>query len=330
MPRAETSYRPVYQAECRGNNDRLASSNLLFAVDVRTLIVLTYLFGLLGAITALLVGVGFSLGQREQHQFLRIMHEERLQLIIATVVFWIIAYGANLWKDFLTAYPLLTATDESGRGFPEKVTPAGLAEELKEAAGDLASQAKAYFRAGEYDFSAKRYRDAAGSYEKSVIVIPSASAYLNLGVSLFYGSDFRRAEEAFNAGLQIARKKKNARLEGAFLGSLGLVYDSQGNLEAALRAYQAASDIFRKVGTPQDRAHLLTNIGVVHYSQGKPAAALDYYRGALELYNRVATSLGRQMSSAIWVMFPMNWASSTMHWTITSRHLNFSAKRVGA
>src|SRR5258708_645525 len=183
---------------------------------MRSLTVVTYLFGFLGAATAVLVGAGFSESQRLQYHILEIAHQERPQLIIITVVFFALAYGANLSKDLL-ARPEVTATDE--HSVTHRATVTGFREELRHGAERAAAEAEDYFKAGERDFAEARYADAAQNYHKSLSVLPTASAYLNLGVSLFRVSALAKAEEALGAGLRLTRDHKNRVGEAAALGN---------------------------------------------------------------------------------------------------------------
>ena len=69
--------------------------------------------------------------------------------------------------------------------------PAALLIELQQAATQEIEKARDYFQAGEHYFSEKQYRDAATSYQASLNVIPTFSAYLNLSLSLRYLSDYQ-------------------------------------------------------------------------------------------------------------------------------------------
>ena len=251
------------------------------------LIILTSLFGCLGAISALLLGVSFTRGQREKYPILKKLDGKQLHLLSATIVFWAIAYGANTYKEILGVKPPMETVQGPGGGFTQKATITGFKRELKEAAAELAREAEDYFNAAERDFEARRYPDAASKYRKSIDVLSTMSGYLNLGVSLYYISDFRQAEQAFTPGLQMARKKGNRGFEATFLNNIGIVYDQQGKLKEALKSYQAALELFKEIGHPLGQAGALGNIGNVYAEQGKKHEALEWLRQARAIYLKI-------------------------------------------
>jgi tetratricopeptide (TPR) repeat protein len=255
-------------------------------------ILLTYLFRLLGAISALLLGVSFTKSQRKKYPILQTLSGKQLHLLLATVVFLLLAYGAGAWKDVLSLKPAVELTQGPRGALAQKATPTGFKKELEEAASELASEAEDYFNAAERDFAAIRYRDAASNYEKSISVLPTMSGYLNLGISLLYASHFRQAEAAFISGLQVARKKADAEFEGAFVGNIGNVYSTQGKLAEALKSYQAALAIHKQIGNPLGEASVLGNIGIVYSTQGKLEEALESYQAALEIDKQIGNPLG--------------------------------------
>ena len=244
---------------------------------IYVLIILISLFGCLGAISALLLGVS----------------QWKKLLIGVAIVCIVIASGATLWKEILSVKPPMETVQGPGGELTQKATITGFKRELQEAADELVREAEDYFNAAERDFAASRFRDAATNYQKSVDVLPTMSGYLNLGISLFYVSDFRQAEDAFISGLQMARKKGNREFEGAFLGNIGLVYFNQGKLEEALKSHQAAFEIHKQIGHPLGQANDLNNIGNVYAKQGKLEEALKSYQAALEIHKQIGHPLGQ-------------------------------------
>jgi len=82
--------------------------------------------------------------------------------------------------------------------------------------------------------------------------LPTMSAYLNMGISLYYISEFQRAFEAYSSGLALAKKNQDMSLEGAFLGNIGNVYRYQGKLDEALEYMNKARTIFQRIGAPRE------------------------------------------------------------------------------
>ncbi len=93
---------------------------------MRTLIILASLFACLGVIAAVLVGISFSESHRKQHQFLNLLYEEQTQLLTFTVILWVMAYGAKLWKDLLSSKPQLESIHLYSGQLSQKVTRHGV------------------------------------------------------------------------------------------------------------------------------------------------------------------------------------------------------------
>ena len=183
----------------------------------RIINVIAWVFLLLGTIYWALFGASHSKTDWTDYPLLKQLIEDPLKLFLAAVFFSVVSTGAFILKGFITEKPSLEVYQGPQGEITQKATPTGITREFKEAAVELANEAKDYFRSGERDFAKRRYIDAAGNYQKSINIVPTMSGYLNLGISLLYVSDFRRAEKALISGVQIARRKHNKLFEGAFL-----------------------------------------------------------------------------------------------------------------
>ena len=146
--------------------------------------------------------------------------------------------------------------------------------ELFEIGDTLTREAWPYLDAAEHEFSARRYREAAGNLKKSIEVLPTMSGYLNLGVSQMYLWEFRQAEGNFISGVQIARRQGNKEFEGAFLLNLGNTYFREGKYERALESYRSALKFYEQLGDSASQAAVFHNSGIVYHAQGKLAEAL--------------------------------------------------------
>ena len=173
------------------------------------------------------------------------------------------------------------------RGTVQKATTSGFDKELEDAATERQKEAKVFFEAAERDFDAKRYQAAATGYQKSVEVLATMSAYLNLGTVLSTIAEFTKAQDAFIAGLQIGRRKKNSQFEAALLNNIGGVYATQGKLKEALASCQTALQLYKQASNSLGQANALNNIGSVYYDQGKWEEALDRLRQAHDLYQKI-------------------------------------------
>ncbi|MCH7755847.1 tetratricopeptide repeat protein, partial [candidate division KSB1 bacterium] len=254
---------------------------------IQTLIFITGLFGFLAALCGFLFAASFTRGQRERFPVLRKLDGKQVYFAIGVVLFLVLFYGASTWKSILTTQPLFeTVLGPAGEPI-EKATLSGFEQELEQGATELKQQAEDFFNAAERDFEKWRYADAADNYQKSSGLIPTMSAYLNLGLSLWYVSDFARAQEAFSSGLRIALKKQDRKLEATFRGNIGIVYRNQGRLEEALRSHQTALHISEEIDNLLGQANTRNNIGYVYANQGKLEEALKSHRDALAIYKEI-------------------------------------------
>ena len=216
-------------------------------------------------------------------------------LVLTACLAWILGSGASAWRERLEAQSWLELSQGPNGELVQRATLAVLQAELKSMPPLLQSQASAYFNAGEHDLAAMRYRDAIGSYERAVQTFPTASAYLNLGVSFLFLAEFRRAEHALLSGIQVARQEGNDRMEGAYLDGLGRAYLGQGRLEAALASHRAALEMHTQVGNPLGQARDLDGIRKVYLAQGRRREASEMLRQSETIYREIGTSPGNTL-----------------------------------
>ena len=211
------------------------------------------------------------------------------------IVFGLLAASCGVLRgaSFSKADPTLVQTQGTGGQIFEKATLMGFQKEVEGALSEQRSHTTDYFKTAEHDFEKRRYADAADNYQKSSGVIPTMSAYLNLGLSLWYVSNFAQAQEAFSSGLRIAIKKQDRKFEAAFRGNIGNVYLNQGKLEEALKSYRDALAIHEEIGNPLEQANVLNNIGLIYYQRGKLEEALKSHRDALTTFNEIGNPLGQ-------------------------------------
>jgi tetratricopeptide (TPR) repeat protein len=240
----------------------------------RILIILTYVFACVAAITAAILGISFSETHREQYQVLKVIHEEPTQLVALTIVFLAMAYGAHLWKQLLTSNPHLEPIHVYGGQLSHKATRQTLKRELAGAEADGAKEAGLYFDDAEKEFAGRRYREAADGYQESLEMATTLSGCLNLGVSLAYLSEFRKAENCFMAGIEMARQSNDKEFEAAFLNNLANTYYREGKYERALESYRSALKSYEDSHDTQGQAAVYHNSGIVYHAQGKLEDAL--------------------------------------------------------
>lgn len=109
-----------------------------------------------------------------------------------------------------------------------------------------AESVQEYFAQAEIAFGEKRYLDAASLYQKSIDALPTVSALLNLGVSLYSSERYEDAEKAYLNALQFAEKRGQTNFISAIQQNLGNLYANMERKEDACKAYEKAID-FEKI-----------------------------------------------------------------------------------
>lgn len=210
--------------------------------------------------------------------YLETLSKYKFHLFIASIIFAIIGWGI----DMILAPPknqepfnLILNVDGS---LTQKATLSGFDEELQDIAEEYKEKSKTYFKAGEIDFEAERYRDAISNYKKSIETLPTISAYLNLGASLFYISDYHDAQNAYNSGLQIAREKNKKNYIGPLTANISKIYILTGKSSVALQYLMEALNIYKEEGNKQGEASTLMHLGILNHYLNNPEEALNYYK----------------------------------------------------
>lgn len=260
----------------------------------------TKLLGIIALNAAILAGFAY-LGLRPQGLWKKVLTPTgdislkwllvNLGILNVVVVFFVTTVALNLKSTESVSQPIQGPRGE----ILEKVTLKGFKKEVADAARELTEKAEAYFKAGERDLAAHNYRDASMNYRKSVDALPTMSGYGNLGLSLSFISDWRKAEEALFFGLKIARQKHNRRNEAAFLGNIGNVFSSQGKLDQALEYYRQLAEILKELDRQVGLANYHNNVGIIYKTRGKLKEALKNYERGIEIYKEVGNRLGQAM-----------------------------------
>ena len=234
----------------------------------------------------------FTKVQREKFPILKKLDGKQVHLLVACVLLGGVATGAHIWKEVLTQ-PTTELTVGPGGEIAQTATPSRLEAELEGSALEYKSEATAYFSAACYDLRAGRYREAAYNFQKSIDILPTASAYLNSGVALLFVDDLPQAHDAFLKSLQLASKRENPNSRASSLVLLGKVFLIQGKIQQALAYAQDALDLFRLIHqNPVGEALALSTIGIVHRHQRNLAEALVYAQDALDLFHQSRVPIG--------------------------------------
>lgn len=172
----------------------------------------------------------------------------------------------------------------SGQPSEPKATITGFSEELEEAAAEKVDKAEVYFKAGEYYFTSKEFRNAITSYRESIEALPTMAAYLNLGNSLYYISEYTQADTAFSLGFEISESNQNKQMEGAFTRRIGLIHSVLGEYDKALDWYLKSKGIFEEMDHHRIQlAKIYNNIGLIHEIRKDYNEALKWHFKSLEI-----------------------------------------------
>ncbi|MCB0155501.1 MAG: AAA family ATPase, partial [Anaerolineae bacterium] len=96
-------------------------------------------------------------------------------------------------------------------------------------------------------------------------------------------SEYQASDEAAAAGLRIAKRAGNARLEAQSLNSLALAAWRRFDYRQVQKWANQALEALRIVGAPTIRINSLLHLGRASYRLGQYDAALDYIAGAQEV-----------------------------------------------
>jgi CHAT domain-containing protein/Tfp pilus assembly protein PilF len=111
----------------------------------------------------------------------------------------------------------------------------------------------------------------------------SLEEYWKQGMQRANVSDFRGALEAWEKGLDLAKRMNNPQGISAFLTNIGIVYRNLGDYPGALSYFEQALKIKREIGGKKGGGADLTNIGNVYSDLGDYHKALSYYEQALKI-----------------------------------------------
>ncbi|MGE3887207.1 MAG: CHAT domain-containing protein [Vicinamibacterales bacterium] len=196
--------------------------------------------------------------------------------------------------DLLARLELTRGTAWRVRGFPYRSLEhydaafdlAGRAQDDSVRSLALAQLADVYQELGEWDrvldYAERAYRMRSSPSENARF------AYLvQRGIAYFEFNDRRRAADAFESALEIARATGNARNQSVALGELGLVaLEFDRDLERALALFDEAIALARGEGLTGLLVSWLNNTGGALRDSGRLAEALEVYQEAVRLEER--------------------------------------------
>jgi tetratricopeptide (TPR) repeat protein len=111
---------------------------------------------------------------------------------------------------------------------------------------------------------------------------------------LFYDlSQYDAVVRVSHMGLDLANKAQDLRVKSYFLSITGLIYQTGGKYDDALKNYTEAVRIAEQRGDLMDKGLFLSNIGNIYYLKSDYDAALKYYFEALKIADQTGDMNGK-------------------------------------
>jgi CHAT domain-containing protein/uncharacterized protein HemY/outer membrane protein assembly factor BamD (BamD/ComL family) len=107
------------------------------------------------------------------------------------------------------------------------------------------------------------------------------------GIQQYQINQYEAALKSWQQALQIYRKIKDRRGEGATLGNLGLAYDDLSNYDQAISYHVQSLDLSREIKDRRGEITSLGNLGNAYFSLGSYRKAIEYQERSLEIAQEV-------------------------------------------
>lgn len=125
----------------------------------------------------------------------------------------------------------------------------------------------------------------AGERDADALLNLYANATAHIG-DLRY--DVRRERiPQLEAALAAARRRRDRRAESAWLGNLGLAYDSLGEHQRAIVYHEQSLKIAREIGDRRGEGRATWNLGLVYEQQGDLARAVELMQAAVHIKREI-------------------------------------------
>jgi tetratricopeptide (TPR) repeat protein len=170
-----------------------------------------------------------------------------------------------------------------GGTFIQKASIEGFEEEVKNSPPGAQSEARTHFYAAEDDLAHQRYQEAAANYQRSLNIIETISAHMNMGAALRFMSEMEGAEDSWVMGLDGAGVKKVRVYEAGITSNIGEVLSTTGKTNLGLDSLEEALAMSRAMGYTKGEVACLVNIGNIYADLGFLGRALVYYETAIDI-----------------------------------------------
>ncbi len=111
----------------------------------------------------------------------------------------------------------------------------------------------------------------------------------SLGIISYSRGDLDEALRYYGEALEAHREKKDKQGEASQLGNMGLIYGVKGDLDEALKYHKEALEIDREIGYKQGEASQLGNMGLIYGVKGDLDEALTYLEKALTIFTSIGS-----------------------------------------
>ncbi len=105
---------------------------------------------------------------------------------------------------------------------------------------------------------------------------------------------YEEALKYYQDSLEICKEVGDRQGEGATLNNIGLIYQFWGKYKEALKRYQESLEIRNEIGDRQGEGTTLNNIGFVYQIWGKCEEALKYCKESLEISKEIGDRQGER------------------------------------
>ncbi len=176
------------------------------------------------------------------------------------------------------------------------ISYAGVLADHWRAAGNSEKEAHYVLLAGAYAQSTGLYQEADACFERALALLPAgengrrAHLFVKLGENAEALSDFERAKQQLQIGLQLAGENSLLKIEA--LNTLSTVVRRQGNISLAQQHGEEALQLARANGDRRSLALCLTNLGVAFESRSAYESAQLCYDESLSIMRELGDRQG--------------------------------------
>jgi serine/threonine-protein kinase PknK len=159
----------------------------------------------------------------------------------------------------------------------------------------LAARARTYVRAGDFAQAAKLAEQAATPPKAGRDAL-SADALAVCGVALAYLGEEKRALEALDEAVAVAKRVQDARIEAVALGSLAIAHQRSGRAKEAREAYESALVSAEAARDAWTLATTRLNLAGMAKGDGDLAQSLVHLEAALDMGRRAGALMAVQQA----------------------------------